>query len=161
MKPARKAVRRLAHSIIFPLLLAASHSGSPETPIDQYDGKRLFANYCSACHQVDGSGTEDGSPPLALSPWIKGPKQHPIRIVLGGLRGPIIVNDKPYNLEMPGFDAILNDAQVSSILTFARQSFGRRDDAITPQDVAKYRLESADRKRYWTATELLDALELP
>lgn len=162
MNPRRKTARLPARSIIFPLVLLASLSGSPpETPLGQHGGKRLFANYCSACHQIDGSGTENGPPPLVHSPWIKGSKQHPIRIVLGGLHGPIIVNDKTYNLEMPGFGAILSDSQIASILTYARLSFGLRDDAITPQEVAKYRFESEDRGRYWTAIELMEALELP
>ena len=154
--------RKIAGSIIFSLLLATSHSGSPESTAIQYDGKLLFANYCSPCHQVDGSGTEDGPPPLADSPWIKGPKRHLIRIVLGGLHGPIIVKDKLYNLEMPSFGTILSDPQVASILTHARQSFvDGQDEPITAQDVAKYRSKNHGREGYWTAPELLDAPELP
>ena len=161
MHSTRKTTSHFTRTSISLLLLVSRLSGSPETPPGQYDGKRLFGNYCAACHQGDGSGTEDGPPPLEYSPWIKGPKQHPIRIVLDGLHGPIIVNDKLYNLEMPGFGAILSDSQLSSILTYARQAFGRQDDEITAQEVAKYRSESADRKRYWTASELLVAPEFP
>ncbi len=158
MSPTRKT----AVSIILLLLLVTHLSGSPETPAIQDEGTLLFANYCSACHQVDGSGTEDGPPPLANSPWIKGPKRHLIRIVLDGLHGPIIVNEKLYDLEMPSFGPILSDAQIASILTYARQAFAEpHDDPITAQDVAIYRTASATREGYWTAPELRDAPELP
>ena len=161
MNSIRKTVWPLALKIFASLLFATSLSGSPETPRVQYDGKRLFANYCAACHQTDGSGTEGGPPPLEHSPWIKGPKQHSIRIVLNGLHGPIIVLDKTYNLEMPGFGAILSDPQVASILSYTRQTFGRPGKNITPEDIAKYRPESVARDRYWTTPELLIAPELP
>lgn len=157
-----KPTPSIAVSIIFTRLLVSPLWGSPETPPIQDDGKQLFANYCSACHQVDGSGTKDGPPPLADSPWIKGPKHHIIRIVLDGLHGPIIVNQKLYNLEMPSFGAILSNSQVASILTHARQTFvDGQNEPITAQDVAKYRSKSPGREGYWTAPELLEAPKLP
>lgn len=158
MKPATKTTR----STLFNLLLFTTLLATPETPPVSHDGKQLFANYCSACHQSDGSGTEDGPPPLADSPWIKGPKQHLIRIVLGGLHGPIIVNQKVYDLEMPSFGDILGDSQVASILTHVRQAFAEGPlETITAQDVAKYRSGGNNRKGYWNVPELLDTPEIP
>jgi mono/diheme cytochrome c family protein len=161
MNPTRKTGLKVACIIISGWLLGASLSASPETQDGGYDGKQLFAYYCAACHQADGSGTEGGPPPLELSPWIKGPEQHPIRIVLGGLHGPITVNDKIYDLEMPGFGAILSDPQIASILSYVRLAFGRQDDIIVSGDIAKYRPESVARGRYWTAPELLVAPQFP
>src|SRR6476646_1566108 len=70
-------------------------------------GRTQFQSYCAACHQYDGQGMGD-APPLAGSPWVTGPESRLIRIVLHGVRGPMEVNGKTYDQEMPGFGTILS-----------------------------------------------------
>jgi len=62
--------------------------------------------------------------PLAGSPWVRGPENRLIRIVLHGVRGPLEVHDKTYDLEMPGFGRILSDADVASLLSYVRRRSG-------------------------------------
>lgn len=118
-------------------------------------GRKHFAAYCAACHQVDGSGTWGGPPPLMDSPWIRGPETRVIRIVLNGLRGPIEIKGKVYNLEMPGFGTMIDDVKMATLLTYARAQFGGLDEPLRPEAVNRIRTATKDRAGYWTAPELL------
>lgn len=72
------------------------------------DGEQLFTLYCSACHGTDGKGATGGAfPPLAGSPWVEGDPKRSVAIVLKGIHGPIEVNGRSYNLEMPPQEAAL------------------------------------------------------
>ena len=74
-------------------------------------GQIQFQSYCAACHQYDGQRMGD-APALAGSHWVTGPASRLIRIVLHGVRGPMVVDGKTYDREMPGFGQILSDTQV-------------------------------------------------
>ena len=60
-----------------------------------------------------------------------------IRIVLGGLSGPIVVNGTTYNGTMPAL--ALSDHDVASVLTYVRASWGNDGDAIDDTEVAAVR----------------------
>ena len=59
-------------------------------------GNAQFQNHCAACHQYDGQRMGD-APPLAGSPWVTGPEDRLIRIVLHGVRGRMEVSGKVYD----------------------------------------------------------------
>lgn len=133
----------------------------PATALAQ-DGGQLYTLYCSACHGLDGKGATGGQfPPLAESPWIAGDAERPIRVVLHGLHGPVDVNGRTFDLEMPPQGAALPDENIAAILTYIRSSWGNTHAAVTPADVAKVRADQASRKIPWTAEELLRDLPLP
>ena len=119
-------------------------------------GRKHFGVYCAACHQADGSGTWGGPPPLMDSPWIRGPETRIIRIVLNGLRGPIEIKGKTYNLEMPGFRTMIDDVKLATLLTYARTRFGGLNEPLRPAVVNRVRAATKDRTGYWTAPELLE-----
>ena len=130
---------------------------SPKNPPTQGEdsGRILFGNYCAACHQTDGSGTVDGPPPLVDSDWVKGPESRIIRVVLHGVRGLIQVGEGSYNLEMPGFGAVLSDEAIASLLSYVRAQFGKSSPGVESQDVKRIRTATVSRTDYWTADELL------
>ena len=117
-------------------------------------GEVHFNNYCSACHQYDEQGMGE-APPLDESPWVTGPEDRLIRIVLHGVRGPIEVHGKTYNREMPGFGQILSDAEIASLLSFVRKRFGEPGAPILPAAVNRVREASPGRTDYWSVEELL------
>src|SRR5260370_10590279 len=78
-----------------------------------------FQSYCAACHQYDGQRMGE-APPLAGSPWVTGPEERLIKIVLHGVHGPMQVDGKTYDQEMPGFGRILSDSHLASLLSFLR-----------------------------------------
>ena len=92
---------------------------------------------------------------MAGSPWVTGPEHRLVRIVLHGVRGPMEVDGKIYDLEMPGFGRVLSDADVPSLLTFVRKRFGGPSKPITPATVSRIRAAHHTRTDYWHVEELL------
>src|SRR5882724_1156013 len=90
-------------------------------------GSVQFQSYCAACHQYDGQRMGE-APPLAGSPWVTGPEDRLIKIVLHGVHGPMQIEGKTYDQEMPGFGRILSDAEVASLLSFVRRRFAAPSD---------------------------------
>ncbi len=101
-------------------------------------GKQLFKGTCSTCHQAEGQGLEGVFPPLAGSDYLMADKQRAIGIVLNGLTGPVQVNGKAYNSVMPAMSQ-LNDDEIANILTFVRNTWGNKGDAVTAQEVKTLR----------------------
>src|SRR5215467_7323071 len=116
-------------------------------------GRLEFQRYCAACHQYDGQGMGD-APALANSPWVTGPESRLIRIVLHGVRGPMVVDGKTYDREMPGFGQILSDTQVVSLLSYVRRQFGAPSEPITAEMVSRIRALNQTRTQYWRVDEL-------
>lgn len=122
-----------------------------QTRYDQ--GKLIYAGLCGACHQPSGTGLDGLAPPLVDSDWVLGKADIPIRIVLHGMSGPVVVAGKTWRLEMPPLP-ILNDDQVASILTYLRREWEHNASPVSPADVAKVRAAHAGRTKAWTAEEL-------
>ena len=116
---------------------------------DTEPGRIQFQSYCAGCHD------HGEAPPLAGSPWVAGPEDRLIKIALHGVRGPIEVNGKTDDREMPGFGRILSDADVASILSFIRRRFGAPSEPITPATVSRVRAANQTRTDYWSVEELL------
>lgn len=96
---------------------------------------------CAACHGQQGEGTA-AAPPLAGSEWVMGPAENLIRIQLRGLRGPITVKGREYDIAggMAPM-AYQNDDQIAAVLTYLRQSFGNNAPAVEPAQVEALRGE--------------------
>ena len=104
--------------------------GSPVQPLSSEQkarfesGKELYAVICGACHQPHGNGQEGLAPALANSEWATGPEGRLIRVALQGIRGPIKVNGKVFELEMPAM-LVLEDEQIAAVLTYIRREWGQ------------------------------------
>ena len=98
----------------------------------------LFAGTCSTCHQPDGAGMAGVFPPLAGSDYIKAnPKRVP-EIILHGLVGPVKVNGKDYNSNMPPMSQLTDD-EVANISTYVLNSWGNPGGQVSRDDAAKAR----------------------
>ena len=101
-------------------------------------GQVLFAGTCSTCHGADGKGMEGVFPPLANSDYIKAnPKRVP-EIILHGMVGPVTVNGKEYNSNMPPM-AQLTDDEVANISTYVLNSWGNPGGQVSKADAAAAR----------------------
>jgi nitrite reductase (NO-forming) len=96
-------------------------------------GAQVFATVCATCHQTAGQGVTGVFPPLAGSDFLMSDKARSIRILLGGLKGEVIVNGATYRGEMPKLP--LSDEQVSSVLSYVRANFGNRGEPVTVAEV--------------------------
>jgi mono/diheme cytochrome c family protein len=117
-------------------------------------GKAVYEMLCGQCHKPDGLGKEGLAPPLLNSDWVLGPESRVVRIVLGGLHGPITVSGKVYNLDMPSW-RMLDDERIAAALTYVRRAWDHTASPIDAATVKKIRAETANRAEPWSERELL------
>ena len=115
-------------------------------------GRQVYADICAACHHLSGQGEEGLAPALRYSPWLVEDSRTPLRILLGGLTGPIEVHGRTWDGEMPVFDASPED--VAAVLTYARREWGHGAEPVTVEEVLSVLAEMAEREHPWTAAEL-------
>lgn len=123
-------------------------------------GKELYERdaYCGTCHQHQGQGlTSAGYPPLRQSRWVNENTDRLIKLSLKGLYGPMTVLNQAYEGKVPmtAFANIMDDEEMAAVLTYVRNTFENKSSVVTPQMVAKVRLEISDKKGFYTADELL------
>ena len=116
-------------------------------------GAEVYGLTCVACHQPTGAGVEGAFPPLDGSDWLTGDAGVPIRIVTGGLQGPVKVAGKDFNAVMPAH-VDLDDQKVSDVLTYVRQSWSNDAAPVTPAQVKEIRERYKGRTAPWTAADL-------
>lgn len=121
-------------------------------------GESVYHATCHACHKPNGQGLAGQAPSLVDSKWVNGDSSTLTRIVLHGLRGPIDVHGKTWNLAMPGLghSPFLNDERLAAVLTYVRRSWGNTGDPLAIADVAKIRKMHRERTAMWTADSLRD-----
>lgn len=143
-----------------------SPSANEPIPVERLvAGRQLFLNMCSGCHGSNGEGMKNLAPPLAGSEWVEGDKKRLILLVLHGLEGPLTVKghlyDKPEILPvMPSF-TILDDKELSDILTYIRNAWGNAVPSVSPGDVGQTRHTSQGRVMPWTEKDLLNIQPTP
>ncbi len=125
----------------------------------QIRGDQVFAGVCQPCHQAHGYGIPGQYPPLAGSEWLLGDHETPIRVLLHGLAGPIVVKGRPYNNRMPAFHDKLSNDEIAAVITWARSQWGNNAQPVTAADVDSIRQKTAGRGE-WSAPELT-ALRAP
>jgi mono/diheme cytochrome c family protein len=100
-------------------------------------GKIVYEQTCLACHQADGSGVPNLTPPLIKTSFVLGDKGRLIDIVLKGLKG-VEIDGEGFDNPMPSF-ASLDDKQVADVLTYIRNSFSNKATGVGMEDVGKAR----------------------
>ncbi|HEY1051662.1 MAG TPA: PVC-type heme-binding CxxCH protein [Prosthecobacter sp.] len=112
---------------------------------------------CMTCHRGDGGGLPPAFPSIASSRWVTEDKERLIKIVLFGLMGPLEVNGKKFDGQVPmtPFAGMLKDEEVANVLTFVRNHFGNKADAVTPAEVKAIRSAQPGRMMFYTVDELL------
>jgi len=88
-----------------------------------------------------------GYPPLAGSEWLTGDPEVPIRIVLNGLAGEIVVKGETYGSTAmtPQAPMFYSDAEFAAVLTFARSQWGNTGSAITADQIAAVKAQYAGK----------------
>src|ERR1700759_4132844 len=74
-------------------------------------GKQVYLEQCLACHQVDGGGVPNMTPPLIKTKWVLGDKTPLVQIVLNGMKGVDIDDESYHNVMAPHRE--LTDQQIS------------------------------------------------
>ncbi|MCH8044597.1 MAG: cytochrome c [Planctomycetes bacterium] len=154
LRPNRRKLDLSPFSLAGCLLLCVGCGQNPPPDPSYLRGQELFENSCAACHQTSGWGEEGVAPPLVQSPWVLGPESRMVRIVLHGVRGPINVNGRTYNLEME-FPSDFSDQDLADVLTYVRKAWGNDGRRIDEATVRGIREAEGDRDS-WTVEELME-----
>ncbi len=86
------------------------------------EGRRLFDQHCSNCHQKDGSGLGQLIPPLNDSDYLLKNIEQLACIIKYGLEGEIMVNGKDYNQPMPE-NRELTALEIAEICTYVANTW--------------------------------------
>lgn len=121
--------------ILLPLTtVGQAHSNQLAIAISK--GKKIYEQYCAACHMNNGEGTTLGAPALkkglASSSFITidKPVSRNIDIVLNGA-----------GTLMPSFKKILSNEQLAEVITYTRNAWGNNTgDFITPDEIQQQRV---------------------
>ena len=122
--------------LAFFLMCAGNVSAQDSQPVND-NGKMVYEQSCLACHQADGSGVPGLAPPLIKGVFVNGEKERVINIILNGLEG-VEIKGETYANPMPAFD-FLSDEDIASVLTYVRNNFENKGEAITREEVAAVR----------------------
>ena len=140
------------------LLLWGCGGGSEDSASGSVDrqkpGYAKYAFYCGPCHGKDGSGVKPLFPPLHGESWVNLDPEIPISIVLKGLEGRLEMEGNTYMNQMAPLEKRMSDAEIATVLTFVRSSFGNTAGPVTAEEVAAVRARYQDRDKRWTVQEV-------
>jgi mono/diheme cytochrome c family protein len=102
-------------------------------------GAEIYKKHCADCHGDSGEGAIDAFPALAGNRGVT--MRIPANLIRAVLSGGYLPathgNPRPYG--MPPFAHVLNDAEIASVLSYVRGSWGNEAPAISPLEVQQYR----------------------
>jgi len=128
---------------------AAEEGPKPKTALAAFStkGAKIYSK-CSGCHGADGKGDGVNFPSLAGSKWVIGDTQKFAMVVLNGVQGPIS-SGKTYGAGiMPAQGAGMTAEDLSTLMTFVRNSFGNSTGDIVTAEMAQAAIDvSAAREK--------------
>jgi len=102
------------------------------------NGAIWYKEYCSSCHQPNGTGLPQTFPPLKNNERIKNDDQYLIQIMLKGMQGKMTLNGQTYTGQMPSF-SFLKDEQIAAIANFIQTEMNGMEGKKTSLDVLRER----------------------
>lgn len=123
-------------------------------------GAKLFRQICAACHGINGEGMEGVAPPLEHSEYVSESAEKLALVMLHGLRGPVHVNGKKYELNqaMPGILAneSLTNKDIADIISYVTNSFSDTPKGISSEKIKELRSMKSKSGGEYTEKELLE-----
>lgn len=102
-------------------------------------GAEVYGKQCVACHQANGQGMPPAFPALAGSKVINGPMLDASGRLIKDGHLDRVMNGKP-GTAMQAYKNTLTDAEIASVVTFERNSFGNTmGDMVQPSQVKTLR----------------------
>jgi len=120
-------------------------SADPPDPAVMKEGAAIYADECSGCHTLNGKGAPGLFPSLNGSPVVQ--QTDPTTVLHVVLRGARSVGTAPQPTApaMPQFGWILDDDQVSAVVTYIRNAWGNSAPAVSANQVKKTRQMLVER----------------
>jgi mono/diheme cytochrome c family protein len=121
-------------------------------------GRQHYLTTCAGCHGTDGAGLSRFAPPLTGSEWVLGDERRLALLLLHGLEGPVevagILYDVPDILPVMPAHSVMDDRDITAIMTYIRNEWGNNAPPATGRVVGMIRHTSQGRVVPWTANEL-------
>ena len=103
--------------------------------------RATYITMCANCHREDGGkGLQRTIPPLAGADFLAADKDRAIRLLITGMRGPIVVNNRAYNSIMPL--QVFTDQQIADLVNYELNAWGNNFGTVTTADVARVRKQN-------------------
>lgn len=102
-------------------------------------GRKIYGQYCAACHQADGKGVKGVWPSLAGNSLVRGEDTTGLlRVIMdGGFTPTTEKTPQPYG--MPPFRHFLNDQEIAAATTYIRNTWGNESGGINRRSVNRVR----------------------
>ncbi|MES2475196.1 MAG: PVC-type heme-binding CxxCH protein [Verrucomicrobiota bacterium] len=160
-RPALAALVGSASAGLKPLIekaLAAAPSTAPQPavlPEHLVAGRDAYMKSCIECHQANGQGVPDTFPPLDGSEWVTGNPRTLLRILLGGLAGPVEIKGVQFNSVMPGHSHH-SDEEIAAIASYVRHAFGGKKEKPFPPSEVKALRPDVEKRNFtpWSVEDL-------
>ncbi|MGB5356715.1 MAG: discoidin domain-containing protein [Eudoraea sp.] len=158
-----KGVQVLGEQILNPVELKGwMIDNGPELTASQQEtmdrGSIIFNELCVQCHGLDGTGTPLGNgvvmaPPLTGSPRVQSHPEYVIKTLLHGLEGPLDGQTYPGGIMVGMADQ--SDQWIADIASYIRVNLTNEASLVSPEQVERVRLNSAEQKGPYAYQELL------
>ena len=114
---------------------------TPPEEAEMKAGQAVYAKFCIACHEADGSGAPRIYPPLPGNALLQSINpSSTLRIILDGAHT-VTTPRAPNTGEMPPYAKQLSDNEIAAVTNYIRNSWGNAGPLVTPSQVAKARKE--------------------
>ena len=117
--------------LIVALVSQSFNQTSPQTSIKK--GQAVYETYCISCHMEDGNGVPSAFPSLVKTGNLTD-KNRLVKIVLQGMRGPIMVKGEKYDAEMASI--AISDQEVAEVINYIRNTWGNKAPLMNVTKVA-------------------------
>jgi cytochrome c6 len=127
MSAAGKAIAALAFLFVGGVVVSGAHAPPARAAVAPGSGEDIFAQNCSACHQLTGKGIPGAFPALAGDSFVQGTPDKVALTLLNGRGG------------MPSFRNDLSDAQIAAVISYVRSAWGNQAPPVDAALVAHLR----------------------
>jgi len=100
------------------------------------DGQQLYNQYCSNCHQENGTGLGTLYPPIAQSDFLSADIDPIICLIRNGREGQTVINGITYNQPMPA-NKSLTALEIAEITTYLIVTWTEKPELVSVIRVEK------------------------
>lgn len=111
---------------------------------DRDSGQKFYTLLCAKCHNQMGAGTLQ-APPLKGSDLVINDAVNTAKIIVHGLKGEIMRNNRKFNAQMPGFRAIAHH-DLAHVLNYIRIEFNGLKSVVHPVEIVKAKIDTLTKK---------------
>jgi cytochrome c oxidase subunit 2 len=124
------STRKMIPVLLGVMILTGMSLGCSQKDPSFEQGKKIYENYCAACHGENGGGVLYSKSALNNSALVLGEPDKVIAVILFGRQGAGA---------MPGWRETLTDQEVAAVTTYTRQAWSNQVGAIAPAMVTEVR----------------------